>query len=179
MANLIEDVLVFIAQSTRFDYDFELLRAVDSINNDQIERFINKIRQALGAEEGIRTNLEGFSIAILGLAFKPNTDDMRDAPSVKIINGLIDLKAKITAYDPQAMANARKILPNIEYAPDIPKAIKGKDALVIITEWPQFSQLDLKDIKDLLKKPIIVDGRNIYDPKKVKEIGIKYVGIGQ
>ena len=174
-----KDVLAFIAQSTRFDYDFALLRAVDAINNDQVERFVNKIRQALGAEEGIRTNLEGFSIAILGLAFKPNTDDMRDAPSVKIINSLISLKAKITAYDPQAMANARKILPNIECAPDIPKAIKGKDALVIITEWPQFSQLDLKDIKDLLKKPIIVDGRNIYDPKKVKEIGIKYVGIGQ
>ena len=104
---------------------------------------------------------------------------MRDAPSVKIINGLLNLKATITAYDPQAMANAGKILPNIDYAPDIPKAIKGKDALVIVTEWPQFAHLDLKDVKDLMKKPIIVDGRNIYDPKKVKEIGIKYVGIGQ
>ena len=174
-----KDVSAFIAQSTRFEYDFELLRAVDSINNDQIERFINKIREALEAEEGKRTNLSGFSLAILGLAFKPNTDDMRDAPSIKIINRLVDLGAKVTAYDPQAMENARKILPKIEYAPDISKAIRSKDALVIVTEWPQFLELDLKEIKKLLKKPIIIDGRNLFNAKKVKESGFKYVGIGQ
>lgn len=174
-----KDVLAFIAQSTRFDYDFELLRAVDSINNDQIERFINKIREALGAEEGKRTNLSGYSLAILGLAFKPNTDDMRDAPSIKIINRLVDLGAEITAYDPQAMNNARKILPKISYAANIHKAIQGKDALVIVTEWPQFANLDLKDAKRRLKKPIIVDGRNLLDAQVVCELGFKYVGMGK
>ncbi|OGD96972.1 hypothetical protein A3A49_02565 [Candidatus Curtissbacteria bacterium RIFCSPLOWO2_01_FULL_38_11b] len=174
-----KDVLAFIAQSTRFDYDFELLRAVDSINNDQIERFINKIREALEAKEGKRINLDGFSLAILGLAFKPNTDDMRDAPSIKIINRLIDLGAKITAHDPRAMVNAKKILPHVTYATDISKAIQGKDALVIVTEWPQFAQLDLKQVKKLLKKPIIIDGRNLFNAQKIKEAGFKYVGIGQ
>ena len=171
--------MAFIAQSTRFDYDFELLRAVDSINNDQIERFINKIREALEAKEGKRINLDGFSLAILGLAFKPNTDDMRDAPSIKIINRLIDLGAKITAHDPRAMVNAKKILPHVTYATDISKAIQGKDALVIVTEWPQFAQLDLKQVKKLLKKPIIIDGRNLFNAQKIKEAGFKYVGIGQ
>ncbi len=174
-----KDVLAFIAQSTRFDYDFELLRAVDDINNDQIERFINKIREALNAQEGKKINLEEFSLAVLGLAFKPNTDDMRDAPSVKIIKRLTDLGAKVTAFDPQAMDNAKKILPNISYAQDIYKALPGKDALIIITEWAQFSTLDLNRAKKLLKRPIIIDGRNLFNAQKVKELGFKYVGIGQ
>lgn len=174
-----KDVLAFIAQATRFDYDFELLRAVDSINNDQIERFINKIREALGAKEGKRTNLDGFSLAILGLAFKPNTDDMRGAPSVKIINCLSSLKAQLTVFDPKAMSSAKKILSNVKYAKDEYEAIKGKDALIIVTEWPQFFEMDLKKVKNLLKKPIIVDGRNIFDPQKLKEFGFKYVGIGR
>ncbi len=174
-----KDVLAFIAQANRFDYDFELLRAVDAINNNQIERFINKIRQALGANEGKRANLEGFALAVLGLSFKPNTDDIRDAPSVKIINRLIDLKAKVTAYDPQAMVNAKKVLPQIEYAQDVYKALLRKDALILVTEWAEFSQIDLQKVKKLLKKLIIVDGRNLFDAKKVRELGFKYVGIGQ
>jgi len=103
-----KDVLAFIAQASRFDYDFELLRAVDAINDLQVERFVNKIRRILNAAED--NNLYGFEIAILGLAFKPNTDDMRDAPSIKIINRLLNLKANVTAFDPQSMINAKRIL---------------------------------------------------------------------
>ncbi|OGD85754.1 hypothetical protein A2164_01955 [Candidatus Curtissbacteria bacterium RBG_13_35_7] len=174
-----KDVLAFIAQANRFDFDFELLRAVDAINNNQINRFIGKIRLALNATEGKRNNLEGIKIAILGLAFKANTDDMRDAPSIKIINELLNLKAQITAYDPQAMPNCKKIIPKIKYAKNLYDAITNQDALVIVTEWPEFSQIDLKRAKKLLKNPVIIDGRNILDKDRVKEMGFKYVGIGK
>ena len=174
-----KDVLALVAQSRRFDYDFDLLRAVDAINDNQIERFINKIRQILRATEDKKNNLENFKLAVLGLAFKPNTDDMRDAPSVKIIKKLLDLKAHVTVFDPQAMHNAKKVLPNISFTKNVYQAIEGKDALVVVTEWPEFSQIDLKKAKKLMRRPIIVDGRNIFDSKRVKELGFKYVGIGQ
>ena len=174
-----KDVLALVAQSNRFDYDFDLLRAVDAINDSQIERFINKIRQILGATEDKKNNLENFKLAVLGLAFKPNTDDMRDAPSVKIINKLLDLKAHVTVFDPQAMHNAKKVLPNISFAKGVYETVEGKDALIIVTEWPEFSQIDLKKAKTLMRKPNIVDGRNIFDPQKVKSAGFNYIGIGR
>ncbi|OGD83444.1 UDP-glucose 6-dehydrogenase [Candidatus Curtissbacteria bacterium RIFCSPLOWO2_02_FULL_40_11] len=174
-----KDVLAFIAQASRFDYDFELLRAVDAINDLQVERFVNKIRRILNAAEDKKNNLYGFEIAILGLAFKPNTDDMRDAPSIKIINRLLNLKANVTAFDPQSMINAKRILPQISYAKDVYRAIEGKHAMIIVTEWPEFSQIDLSKAKKLLKKPNIVDGRNIFDPHKAKVAGFKYIGVGR
>ena len=174
-----KDVLAFIAQANRFDYNFELLKTVDSINKDQIERFINKIRSSLGASGKQKKNLEGTKVAILGLSFKPNTDDMRDAPSIKIINSLLDLKAEVVAYDPKAIENCKKIIPQIHYAHDEYDAIAGADAMAIVTEWPQFHQINLSRAKKLLKRPIIVDGRNIYDPAKIRDLGFKYVGIGQ
>ncbi len=174
-----KDVLAFIAQTRNFDYDFELLRAVDAINNAQVSSLVNKIRKSLGITDKTGKNLEGVEVAILGLAFKPNTDDMRDAPSVKIINVLVDLGANITAYDPKSNEVAKKILPNIKYANDLYKAINEKDLMVIVTEWPQFAEIDLEKAKKLLKKPIIVDGRNILDPKKARDLGFSYTGIGR
>lgn len=174
-----KDVLAFIAISQHFNYSFDLLSAVDNINNTQTERFIEKIRRALSAQEGKAVNLEGKKLAVLGLAFKPNTDDMRDAPSIKIINHLKDLKADVTVYDPQAMDNAKRVLPNVKYAKDVQSALEGKDALVLVTEWPEFKQMDLHKVKKLLKHPIIVDGRNALDMEKAKELGFKYVGIGR
>lgn len=168
-----KDVLAFITIANRFNYPFELLEAVDTINNTQIERFVDKVKKALGE------NLDGKNLAILGLAFKPNTDDMRDAPSIKIINRLFDLGAKITAYDPQAMDNAKKVLPKINFAKDQYSALNGKDALILITEWNQFKEMDLKRVKKLLKKSIIVDGRNVFSKGKMIESGFKYVGIGR
>lgn len=174
-----KDVLAFIAQARNFDYDFELLRAVDAINTGQIANFINKIRVALNLTEKQGKNLNGVKIAILGLAFKPNTDDMRDAPSVKIVQAILDLGGEVTAFDPKANEIAKKVLPDIEYANDVYMALKDKDAMVVVTEWPEFVQMDLEKAKKLLKRPIIVDGRNIFDPKKVKELGFSYTGIGR
>ncbi len=170
-----KDVLAFIAIGKHFDYDFQLLRAVDQINQDQIELFISKVKKALNAN-----SLKGKKVAVLGLAFKPNTDDIRDAPSVKIINRLLTLGAYVTAFDPQAMGNAAKILPKgVVYAKDEYHAIEGKDAMLIVTEWPQFSQIDLQKVKKLLKKPIIIDGRNILSWEKTKELGFVYSGFGR
>lgn len=171
-----KDVLAFIAIGRHFDYDFELLEAVDNINNGQIENFINKVKTPLYSKVNL---LKGKKLAVLGLAFKPNTDDMRDAPSVKIINHLVELGANVTAYDPQAMENAKRIIKNIKYTKDAYSAIKGADALLLVTEWQEFRDLDLAKVKKLLKQPIIIDGRNIYDPKAANDLGFKYFGMGR
>ena len=115
----------------------------------------------------------------MGLSFKPDTDDMRDAPSVAIINSLIRAGAKIKAYDPQALENAGKMLKGITFSKDCYQAVEDADLLIILTEWNEFKQLDLLEIKKLMRKPNIVDGRNIYDPKKVKDMGFAYVGVGR
>ncbi len=174
-----KDVMAFIAQANSFDYNFDFLRSVDAINSGQIDKFVAKIRLAVNANDKEAANLEGIKIALLGLAFKPNTDDIRDAPAVKIIQGLINLGADLTLYDPKAMTSAKKIFPNQRYAPDLYTAVEGKDALVITTEWPEFIEMDLGRIKKSLKKPIIIDGRNIYDPTKLKEMGFKYFSVGR
>ena len=173
-----KDVLAFIAIARSFNYDFHLLRSVDSINEGQISLFINKVRSALDAKEEKGKNLAGKKLAVLGLAFKPNTDDMRDAPSVKIIRGLFELGAEITAYDPQAMKNAKKVLPKINYAKDEYDAVRGKDAILLVTEWTQFAELDFGRIKKFVKKPIILDGRNFLDSEKVKRAGFIHFKIG-
>ena len=174
-----KDVLAFIVIGKHFDFDLSILRAVDEINQGQVEVYINKVRKALGGQEAKGKNLAGKKVAVLGLAFKPNTDDMRDAPSIKIISHLLDLGAQVTAYDPQAMENAKKIMPKINYAKDAYSAIRGKDALLLITEWPEFAQMDLALVKKLLKTPIIVDGRNMFDIHKVRELKFNYTGIGR
>ena len=174
-----KDVLAFISIGQFFDYDLVLLRAVDAINENQILKFITKIRKAIGADEDKRKNLEGIKLAVLGLAFKPDTDDIRESPSIKIIKHLLDLKAEINAYDPQAMENTRKILPDIKYAKDAYSAISGCNALILVTEWPQFRDLDLGKVKKLLKEPVIIDGRNMFDTDKIRQLGFKYAGIGR
>lgn len=174
-----KDVLAFIAQANAFDYNFDLLRSVDAINNSQIDIFINKVREALKATEDKKSNLEGLSLAILGLAFKPNTDDIRDAPSIKIIQSLINLGAKLTLYDPKANENAKKIFPNLEFTNSVYQAINGKDAAIIVTEWPEFKEMDLKNVKKNLKRPIIIDGRNLFDVAKMKKMGFKYFSVGR
>ena len=124
-------------------------------------------------------SLENKTIAVLGLSFKPDTDDMRDAPSIVVINSLIRAGAMIKAYDPVAMENAGKILKGITFSKDSYQAVEDADLLIILTEWSEFRQLPLLEIKKLMKKPNIVDGRNIYDPKKVREMGFAYLGIGR
>lgn len=174
-----KDVLAFIALSAHFDYDFSLLKAVDGINNNQVSQFVNKIKTALGTKDGQGKEFSGLKMAVLGLAFKPNTDDMRDAPSIKIIEQLLSLGAEVTVYDPEAMEKAKKVLKDVHYAKDPYSAVKDKDVLLLVTEWPEFREMDLAEVKKLMKRPVIVDGRNIYDKDKVSAIGFKYYSIGR
>ncbi len=155
------------------NYNFEIVDAVINVNKKQKERMIEKIVNMVG-------DLKGKTIGILGLSFKPNTDDMRDAPSVDIINGLLKRGAKVKAYDPVAMDEAKKIFnDNIKYCKDSYDVADGSYAIALITEWNQFRNLDMIKIKGLLMSPIIIDLRNVYEPQKMKEIGIRYTGIGR
>ena len=167
-----KDIKALIKTLEENNCNADLLNAVENINELQKKCIIPKIKSVLG-------NLKGKTIAIWGLAFKPKTDDMREAPSIKIIGELQKLGANIKAFDPIAENNARKILKNIEYGNNPYNTIKDCDALVIVTEWDEFRQLDLELVKSLLKTPIIIDGRNIYDPKEMETYGFKYISIGR
>jgi UDPglucose 6-dehydrogenase len=123
--------------------------------------------------------LKDRSIAVLGLAFKPETDDMREAPAIGIIRKLLEEGAKVRAYDPVAKSEAMKILPELEYVDDEYAAVTGADALVFVTEWNQFRALDLLRIRDLMKSPKVADLRNIYEPEDMREMGFEYVGVGR
>lgn len=167
-----KDVLSLIDQSRRADFDFELLRVVNSVNQEMPIRFVKKIKVAL---EG----LKGKKIAILGLAYKPNTDDMREAPSIKIISKLVDEGASVVAYDPEAMEVAKKVLPKIKYAQDLYEAIQDADAIGLVTDWNEFKELDFERVKEIMRTPVIIDGRNIYDKEKVRSLGFYYQGVGR
>jgi UDPglucose 6-dehydrogenase len=124
-------------------------------------------------------SLKGKTIGLLGLAFKPNTDDMRDAPSVDISNSLIAAGARVRGYDPVARKTAAPLMPAVEIFDDVYKMAQGCHALVVVTEWNEFKQLDLEKIKELLECPVIYDGRNIYDPVLMRELGFSYRAIGR
>jgi len=126
-----------------------------------------------------KSNIKGKRIAVWGLAFKANTDDMREAVSIDVIRALVAAGARITAYDPAGMENAKKTLPDIHYARDEYDAVHGADFLLILTEWNEFKDADLKKVKSLLKTPLIIDGRNLYDLKTVRKLGIRYHGVGR
>ena len=119
------------------------------------------------------------TIAILGLSFKPKTDDMRDASSIVIINELQRLGAKINAFDPEAIENAKKLVSNVNFCKDTYEAVSNADSLVIVTEWNEFRNIDKKKLKELMKQPNIVDGRNIYEPEEFKKDGFNYIGVGR
>lgn len=169
-----KDVKALIALSSQYNYDFTLLRAVDEVNIFMRHHFVEKIKKHF---EG---NLKGKHIAILGLSFKPDTDDMREAPSIPIILELIKLGANISVYDPIAMENAKPHLPkDIVYAKHAYDAVSGADAVVVVTEWNEFRQIDLVKLAKELKSRVLFDGRNIYDPEQVKKLGYMYYGVGR
>jgi len=124
-------------------------------------------------------DFRGKTIGLLGLSFKPNTDDMRDAPSITLANKLIAAGASVRAYDPVAMEVARSILPQVEMMPDPYTLATDCDAMMIVTEWNEFKQLDLERIKALMRQPILFDGRNIYDPAYMRQLGFRYRGVGR
>ncbi|MCX7785286.1 MAG: UDP-glucose/GDP-mannose dehydrogenase family protein [candidate division WOR-3 bacterium] len=167
-----KDLKAFIHQAEKIGYDFRLLKEVEHINIEQRKQFIKKLTNQL-------KELKGKQIGVLGLAFKPNTDDVRSAPSIEIIKRLKSAGAKIKAYDPKAIPQAKKTLPDIQYCNNPYEVAKDSDCLVILTEWQEFRNLDLKKIKQLLKRPIIFDGRNIFELQKMREMGFIYHSIGR
>lgn len=169
-----KDVKALIAIGERHNYDFALLKAVDEINKEAQSHFVEKIVNHFGG------NLTGKTICILGLSFKPDTDDMREAPSVGIISALIKQGAQVRAFDPVAIENAKHVLPaGVFYAKDPYEAAVGADAVAVITEWNEFRQLDLVQLAKGLVSRVLFDGRNIYEPLRVKELGYMYYGVGR
>ncbi len=167
-----KDLSAFVRISEKLGYDFQLLKAVEKINEDQKAVFLKKVESALW-------NINSKNIGVLGLAFKPDTDDMRFAPSLDIISFLQSHGAKIKAYDPHAMSKARPMLKGVEFCSDSYSVCKGSDCMLILTEWKEFKELDLKKVKKLLKQPVIIDGRNIYDPQKMAALGFRYYSMGR
>lgn len=167
-----KDTRALSSVARQYECSSRIVDAVIEVNEQQGEQMLLKIRKLVG-------NLKGKNVAVLGLAFKPETDDMREAPAIGIIKSLLDDGAKITAYDPVAKSEAMKVLPDIVYADDEYAAVTGADALVFVTEWNQFRALDLIRIRDLMKSAKVADLRNIYDPDDMREIGFEYVGVGR
>ena len=167
-----KDVKALAALAERFDYHPELLHAVMDINRDQRMLVIDKLRDVLDG-------LKGKVVGLLGLAFKPNTDDLREAPSIDIARVLLAAGAHVRGYDPAAMERMRDLLPELEYTKDAYELASGADALVLITEWNEFKHLDLARIKSSMRRPVMVDGRNIYDPAAMRGMGFTYRGIGR
>ncbi len=165
-----KDVMAMIDIGKKLNIDPLLLEAVEKINLQAKENFLQKV---------LKFN-QGKKIALWGLAFKPNTDDIRFAPSIFLIENLLKQGFEITAYDPEAKKNIEKIFGNkIKYAKDPYEAVKNADQLLVITEWNEFKQIDLQKVKKLLKTPVIFDGRNIYDPRLMKKLGFKYYSVGR
>ena len=162
-----KDLEAFLRISEKVGYEFDILRAVKRVNDHQKILFVKKIEEALWI-------LNGKTVAVLGLSFKANTDDIRYAPSIDMINMIKNEGAKVKVFDPKAMKKARRVLTDIAFCKDAYSAAKNSDCLAIVTDWDEFKEMDLKRVKRLMKQTIIVDGRNIYNPNTVKRIGFKY-----
>ena len=169
-----KDLEAFYWISKQKGYDFKLLKSVQEINELQLSWVTRKIEEKLW-------NLEGKTVAVLGLAFKPNTDDMRYAPSLDVVAGLKSRGVKVRVFDPVSMARAKELplFKGAYFAKDEYDAIKGCDALAIVTEWPRFKDLDLRRAKKLMRTAVLLDGRNIFDPAKARALGFDYAGVGR
>ncbi|MDD3579241.1 MAG: UDP-glucose/GDP-mannose dehydrogenase family protein [Candidatus Cloacimonetes bacterium] len=171
-----KDIKALIHMAGKVGYDSRILKAVEDVNRDQKKMMVEKIKQHFGGD------ISGKRFALWGLAFKPQTDDMREAPAIVIINALSELGASVQAYDPVAMQEAQRLLganPQLTLCEDEYSALEGCDALLLITEWRQFRYPDFAKIKLLLNTPVIFDGRNQYDPAQVRAMGFSYYGVGR
>ncbi len=167
-----KDIESLAHTSEKLGYDFRLLKEVLAINLDRVPQLIATMEDALGG-------LAGKTIGVLGLAFKPNTDDMREAKSIEIITELLARGAELKAYDPQSMENARKALPQIKLCANAYEVAEGADALVLVTEWREFKLLNMEKIRDAMRDPVLFDGRNFYNPEKKARLGFTYFGVGR
>ena len=167
-----KDVRALISIAKDNDYPFSLLEEVENINHQSRRDIVRKVRKILG-------DIRGKKIGILGLAFKANTDDMRDAPAIDIVNLLQNDGAKISAFDPKAMDIAATVLKDVDYKKDAYSVAKGADLLIVLTEWNEFKELNFSNIKNKMKSPNIIDGRNLYEPEQMKAKGFNYMGVGR
>jgi UDPglucose 6-dehydrogenase len=167
-----KDLQAFVHLAERSGVDFSMLKEAEKINRKRIDRFFEKIREALWV-------VRGKQIGVLGLAFKPNTDDIRFAPAIDLINRLIGEGARVRAYDPEAMDKARAVLPQIEYAKSAYEAAQDSEALVIATEWDEFRKLDWARVRESMARPLILDGRNLLSPSGMKKRGFEYHSFGR
>lgn len=169
-----KDLEAFIYIAKKLGYDFNLLKEVKRINQEQRIYFVEKIKEHLWI-------LKDKKISVLGLSFKPNTDDLREAPSIEIINYLLEEKAKVVAYDPQAIKEAKKVFKGkkIKFAQNIYEAAKSSDCLCFLTEWDEFKKIDFKKVRKLMRIPLIADGRNMFERKDLEKLGFIYIGVGR
>jgi UDPglucose 6-dehydrogenase len=169
-----KDVKALVRTAAEMGMELKVLGAVEEVNETQKMRLGEKLRDALGDD------LAGKHIAVWGLAFKPQTDDMRDAPALTLIKDLLDAGATVCAHDPASMNEARhKLGDTIQYAETNYDALAGADALVVVTDWNEYRHPDFGRVKEVLKRPLVIDGRNLYDPAKMEELGFGYYSIGR
>jgi len=168
-----KDTLALLQTAGKFGVDQRIVRTTVEVNDQRKAHMVDRVAAAVGED------LSGKRVAVLGLAFKPNTDDMREAPSIPLVNALVERGAKVSAFDPVAREQAEKIFTGIEFAADAYEAAAGADALVIVTEWDEFRALDLEKIAEALRGKVLVDLRNVYDRDEAEEAGLAYFGIGR
>jgi UDPglucose 6-dehydrogenase len=168
-----KDTLALLQTADKFGVDQRIVRTTVKVNDDRKAGMVERVERAVGGD------LKGKKVAVLGLAFKPNTDDMRDAPSIPLVNALVERGAEVSAFDPVAREQAEKVFSGIEFASNAYAAAAGADVLVIVTEWDEFRALDLDKVADLLRGKALVDLRNVYDPVEVGEAGLLHYGIGR
>ena len=167
-----KDLQAFVFLAERSGVDFSMLKEAEKINKRRIDRFMEKIREALWV-------IRGKQISVLGLAFKPNTDDIRFAPAIDLVNQLLAEGARIRAYDPEAMERARAVLPQVEYAKSAYEAAQNSEALIIATEWDEFRKLDWDRVHDDMARPLVLDGRNLLSPREMRKRGFEYHCFGR
>lgn len=167
-----KDIQAFIKLADRAGVDFGLLKQAEQVNKQRVDRLLEKVKKALWV-------MKGKKIGVLGIAFKPNTDDIRLAPAIEVIRRLLAEGAEIRATDPEAMERARAVFPNLSYYADPYEVARGADALLVLTEWEQFRRLDWKRVRKEMARPLIVDGRNMLRPAEMRELGFEYVSFGR
>ena len=167
-----KDIKALAFMAEELGHDPHILNSVMAVNSRRRSLIVERLLEMLGS-------LKGHTIGLLGLAFKANTDDMREAPSLDIAEELLAAGATVRAFDPVAMDVARKLLPKVDMASDAYELAQGADALLVITEWNEFKNLDLERIRDSMRQPLLLDGRNIYQPEMMQKLGFNYQGVGR